>query len=350
MSKDHSWRRHLAFNDWPPPDIAAWQIAVAEGDILDGQGPAAHWASATKRTNRQHYARWLGYLMHYDRLALEHAPAERLTTTAVRSYVKHLSSELAPRTVVSSLVGLKVMMKAMAPQADWRWLADACNALNRSSKPRNLKGPRVRPTGEIYAAAFRELDRLLSTPLTRRIDRVAYRDTLMLAMMAARPLRLKNFTNIRIGEHLLRQAGTWILLIPGEETKNGQTLEYALPTSLAPYLQVYLDRVRESFCNAHTDEALWLEFMGAPLRCHSIYGRIILVTKRLLGVGINPHLLRDCAATSLSTESPAAARSAAALLGHRYFSTTERYYVRANQLDASRTINATLTAIKAAQN
>src|SRR5690606_25052422 len=161
-------------------------------------------------------------------------------------------AEIAPRTVVSSLVGLKVMMKAMAPDVNWRWLADVCNALNRTSRPQKAKAARMRPTGEIYAAAIAELDRLLATPLKRRIERVAYRDTLMLAMLAARPLRLKNFTNIRLGKHLLRQANAWIIFIPGEETKNGQTLEYALPAGLNPYLQIYLDRVRESFCNAYS--------------------------------------------------------------------------------------------------
>jgi hypothetical protein len=232
MSKDRSFRRHLSFKDWPASDVAAWNIAIAEGDILDGQGPAAHWAVATKRTNCQHYSRWLGYLVQDGGMAIGSAPEDRVTTDTVKAYVAHLRSELAPRTVVSSLVGLKVMMKAMAPRSNWRWLADSCNALNRSSKPKNLKTSRMRPTGEVYATAITELDRLLATPLARRIDRVAYRDALMLAMMAARPLRLKNFTNIRIGKHLLHQATAWVILIPGEETKNGQTLEYALPSSL----------------------------------------------------------------------------------------------------------------------
>lgn len=350
MSKDRAWRRYLPIADWPVVDRNAWSEAIREGDILDGQGPAAHWAAATRHTNCQHYGRWLAFLQPQGSLERDGPPQDRVTKDAVGAYVAHLRAEIAPRTVVSSLVGLKVMMKAMAPDVNWRWLADVCNALNRTSRPQKAKAARMRPTGEIYAAAIAELDRLLATPLKRRIERVAYRDTLMLAMLAARPLRLKNFTNIQLGKHLLHQANAWIIFIPGEETKNGQTLEYALPAGLNPYLQIYLDRVRESFCNAYSDQSLWLEFLGAPLRDHSIYGRFILVTKRLLGVGINPHLLRDCAATSLSTESPAAARSAAALLGHRYFSTTERYYVRANQLEASRTINTTLTAIKAAQN
>jgi site-specific recombinase XerD len=346
MTKEPRWRRHLSFKDWPAVDHAAWSCAIEDGDILDGRGPAAHWADATKRTNCQHYGRWLGYLVHHDLLAPECLPEDRVTKGIVRTYVEHLRSEVAPRTVVSSLVGLKVMMKAMAPEANWRWLADVCNALNRSAKPQRLKSGRMRSTGEIYATAIAELDRLLTTTLMRRLERVAYRDTLMLAMMSARPLRLKNFANVQIGTHLIRESSGWIILVPGEETKNGQTLEYALPTSLHPYLETYLGRIRPSFEPARASRSLWLEFKGGALEYHSIYCRFILVTQRLLGVEINPHLLRDCAATSLSTESPAAARSAAVVLGHRYFATTERYYVRANQLEASRNMNATLSNIK----
>jgi hypothetical protein len=104
--------------------------------------------------------------------------------------------DVAPRTVVSALVGLKVMMKAMVPDQDWRWLADVCNALNRSAKPIKQKGPRMRPTGEIYAAALAEMDRLLATSLTRRIERVGIACP-MLAFLAARLFRLKNFTRSR---------------------------------------------------------------------------------------------------------------------------------------------------------
>ena len=42
-------RRHsLPFNEWPTPDKEMWQALIAEGDILDGCGPGAAWAS--KRT------------------------------------------------------------------------------------------------------------------------------------------------------------------------------------------------------------------------------------------------------------------------------------------------------------
>ena len=70
------------------------------------------------------------------------------------------------------------------------------------------------------------------------------------------------------------------------------------------------------------------------------------MTERLLGVKINPHSFRACAATSLADRSSTDARLAAPLLGHRYFSTTERHYIRAQQIEASRKVHATLADIR----
>lgn len=358
MGKHRDWQLLLPIQHWPAGDLRAWEAAFVTGDVLDGSGPAAHWAEATIRTNRQHYGCWLGYLRHHGLLCPDLPPAARITLANVRGYVNHLQTSVAPRSVVSALVGLKVVMKAVAPQENWRWLADVCNALNRSARPCKDKASRMRPTGDIFAACIGELDRLLATPLTSRLARVAYRDSLMLAMLAARPLRLGNFTHLQLGKSIFRQGGLWVLLIPGAEVKNGQTLEYTLPASLNAYLEIYLARIRPSFQrnvgvqghaglqNSATNAALWLTFEGAPLSCQAIYGRIMIASRRLLGIGINPHLLRDCAATSLATVSPAAARAATALLGHRQFATTERHYIRANQLDANRTLNTVLSAIK----
>jgi integrase/recombinase XerD len=45
---------------------------------------------------------------------------------------------------------------------------------------------------------------------------------------------------------------------------------------------------------------------------------------------INPHLFRDCAATSIMIEAPKHVRIAARLLGHATLRTTERHYILAN--------------------
>jgi hypothetical protein len=167
MARRNIGRRYLAFEAWPGGDRAAWAAAIAGGDILDGQGPAAHWADATRRTNVRHYSRWLGFLVAEGGLRENLRPDERVTCDAAQAYIVRLRAEVAPRTVVSALVGLKVVIKAKAPHANWRWLADVCNALNRFSSPGKDKRARMRPTGEIYAAAFAELSRLSKTGLRR---------------------------------------------------------------------------------------------------------------------------------------------------------------------------------------
>jgi integrase len=338
----------LPIAQWPAIDQAAWEAAIRPGDILDGQGPATHWRPATRRTNRQHYSRWLGYLEAVDALNPTSMPGDRVTPERIRDYVAHLRQRIAQRTVVSALVGLKVMMKAMVPDGSWRWLADVCNALNRTARPVTDKRSRMRDTGEIVRMAVAKMDRLLIGPLIRRLDRVALRDSLMLALLAARPLRLKNFAALALGQHLVPIADGWEIYIPGEETKNGQPLHFTVPKLLVPYLEGYLERVRSIFLKRGEAEpnALWLGFEGQPLAQHSVYQRFISITKRLFGSPINPHLLRDCAATTLSTMSPEDALTAAALLGHRSYQTTERNYIRAKQLEASRQVGKLINRIR----
>jgi site-specific recombinase XerD len=335
----------LRFGDWPEIDQTAWKRALAAGDVLDGRGPAAHWAKATRKTNMHHYGRWLAFLERTDRLSDED-PASRVTADVVREYGRELRLLVAPRTVVTLLVGLKVTIKAMAPDRGWRWLADLCNALNRSSKPLNRKHARLRPSEEIYAAAIAELTRLNGCAPKGRKWLCAYRDTLMIAFLAARPLRLKNFTALELGRHLVRNEKGWLITIPGQEVKNGQPLEYELIESLVPYLERYLATVRPAIMASSRSNCLWTAWKKPALTSREVYHCIVAKTTSLLGAPINPHLFRDCAATSLSLVSTAAARAAAPLLGHRFFSTTERHYVRARQLEASRMLNTALSSIK----
>ena len=100
MARRHPQRRSLPLHAWPAPDRAAWAAAIAEGDIFEGRGPAAHWRPATRATNLDHYARWLGFLDSRGALAAPRRPEDRVTPEAVADYVARLRGEVAPRTVV----------------------------------------------------------------------------------------------------------------------------------------------------------------------------------------------------------------------------------------------------------
>jgi len=66
----------------------------------------------------------------------------------------------------------------------------------------------------------------------------------------------------------------------------------------------------------------------------AIYDRIRERTKVKFGTALNPHLFRDAAATTIAIADPAYVRLAAPLLGHRTFSTTEKYYQQAKTYEA----------------
>jgi site-specific recombinase XerD len=334
-------RINLPFTEWPKPDQEAWLKAIEEGDVLDGRGPAAHWAAATRRTNIEHYGRWLAFLATQGLLDKACSAADRVTREAARTYVEQLRAKIAPRTVVSSLVGLKVMMKAMDPNQDWRWLADICNRLNRNSAPSKDKRSRMLPSGKIYRTAIKNLEKLSKTSLAKRVQIVGFRNSLMLALMTACPLRLKNFAGLTIGTDFLRVSHGWLIKIPGKEVKNGQPMSFDVPDRLLPYLELYLSSVRSQLTDA-TDGPLWTAWDGTRLKYHSVYIAFTRITKELFGRSINPHLLRDCAATTLASDSYKSAQAARGLLGHRRFETTEKHYIHAQQLEASRKINDVL--------
>ena len=124
--------------------------------------------------------------------------------------------------------------------------------------------------------------------------------------------------------HLTRTEHNWLIAIPADETKTKQPIAFDLPEMLLPWLERYLSEVRVLFPGAAESTRLWMGKDGVLTDQQSIGDRITRLTRRLFGTSINPHLLRDCAASSLANDSVEMAQAAPALLGHRHRSTTEK--------------------------
>lgn len=343
-------RRSLPLNEWPDIDKAAWQRATQKRRLFGQEGKAAHWRPRTKSTNIQHYGRFLGYLAWCGELEAAPTPAARATQVIVERYYDHISSRVAPATQLSLLVGLKVTLQAMHPEINWRWLQDACNRLQE------LVGAQRRERQDLLPCII-ELDRLARAELadaqmTLVEGRVAptaaarFRDALMLALLIRRPLRTANFSHLRIGHELKPSASGWNIQIPGEQTKNGAPIEMPFPPVLLDALSCYLDGVRPCFPAAATSNTLWLCKFGINRNPYWLYERIGKLTKRLTGRAINPHMFRAIGATALAEESPDDLFAAADLLTHKHPSTTERYYIRARNLGASRRVAGLVSEAK----
>jgi len=342
-------RRHrieLPLAAWPATDRAAWQDLFRAGDILDGQGAACHWAEATRRTNRKHYARWLGWLVANDLLDVDVSPWERVTPARVDAYARSLIDRLAPRTAASALIGLKCVAQRLRPDHDWRWLKVLTNRLDRWAIPSRSNRAPVLSAPDMFNQLLADLQQRARGPLTKRRDQLIYRDTLILAILTACPLRLRNLEMMKLGKHLHQVGPEWHLSFDGCETKTGQPVHLVIPAELTPLLAVFLEKIRPACPGAANGTDVWPACKGRPMAVETIYARVIKRSRELFGVAINPHAFRTIAATFLAEASPGDALYARPLLGHRQPETTERFYIRASQIDAARTVSAALRQIR----
>ena len=173
-----------------------------------------------------------------------------------------------------------------------------------------------------------------------------FRDGLQIALLAARPLRKKNFSALSIGAHIRVVQGEWRIMIPGEETKEGPPIDVPFPPMLAEHLVLYLEEFRPRLLKSSTD-ALWISQYGGRQSPDSISHNIGRLTAMEFGEPINLHLFRDCAATSIAVEAPENINIVASVLGHASLAASQEHYNQARSIDASRRFLSTLAALRA---
>jgi len=171
---------------------------------------------------------------------------------------------------------------------------------------------------------------------------LTYRDGLMIALLALRPLRAGNFTSIRIGRHLVERNGDLWLEFPAEEVKNRRPLEFPFPDELAAPVHRYIEHYRpillsRKMCvSDKSSNALWPGHKGAPITVGH-FGRVVARrTGERFGMSMNPHLFRDCAATSIAIDDPAHVHIIIRILGHSTLAMSERHYNQATSIEAAR--------------
>jgi integrase/recombinase XerD len=184
---------------------------------------------------------------------------------------------------------------------------------------------------------------------SQRKNAAYFRDGLQIALLALRGVRKSNFASLRIGTHLVQRNGVWWLSFSGSETKNHTPLQVPFPEMLLPQLHRYLEHYRPLLAGRrYTGDRLWLSYRHRPQAAHSLQLQLVLHTRMAFGRPINPHLFRDCIATSIAIHDPKHVRMAATILGHSSFATTERHYNLARTLEASRSYCEAVSARRAA--
>lgn len=336
-------RACLKLVDWPALDRQLWLAAITPSDpFAEGGGTRAHHRFRSNRKVTQNYGRWLTFLMGQGLLGPHVHPAERITLEAVKAYVAELEAlQNRKYTILGRLQDLGVMAKAIAPDRDWAFISRLASWVRGKPEAPRDKRSRLVGSEELYGLGLALIARS-TTQSTSRLAAMMFRDGLMIALLALRPMRRGNFINLTIGVDLVRNGAGWTIILPGTVTKNHAELSFPWPEQLLEPLETYLTIHRPilaklvSRWKAPIGDRLWVSAHGSPMTEMTLYDMITKRTRAAFGRSINPHLFRDAAATTTAIHDPDHVRLAAPLLGHRSLATTERYYQQAQSLEAHR--------------
>ena len=330
-------RRCLAVHEWPETDQRLWHQVTAPAKLLDEhRSRAASWSEATRHKYRRGYGRWICFLKNVGQ-DLNESPADRVTQGNVTRYLDTLERQgVSPQTVAQRIAELLGVILAFVPEDDWAWLKRLTNHVRFLADDSHETKTPDHLSSEVAHKALRALNDLVKIEdEISKEQAIAYRNWLMVLLLSIAPLRLKNFSALKIGPELRQRAGTWLITVPGRDTKTGRPIKAPLPPQITPFLAYYLESVRPKLLRTQNTERLWITWQGKPMSEHSIYLRVTKFTKKELGQPINPHAFRHMAATSISILNPEEIDTARALLGHSTRTTTEQHYIAADAILAS---------------
>jgi integrase/recombinase XerD len=171
-----------------------------------------------------------------------------------------------------------------------------------------------------------------------------YRDGLIIALLAAVPLRRRTIACLRLEQNLVKVGDAWSLQIDAIDNKSRRSLEFSLPAALNSRLDTYLQRFRPHLLESSMETSLWLSGRRRPMSPGAIYTAVRNRTKVAFGIPVNLHHFRSAAGSFWSMRDPANVIGVKDLLGHVGFDTTEKHYIAAQTRLAGRALAEVLRA------
>ena len=153
---------------------------------------------------------------------------------------------------------------------------------------------------------FELMDRVISygRPATTRTMQNAYRDGLIIALLALIPLRRRTLAALRIGKHLVRSGDLWVLDIPAEDIKTKRPLEYPISKELSERIDLYLNQIRPRIPGAGMHDYLWASSRARPMSDRIIYNTVRRRTRKVLGFPGQPAALSQRRSNTLVNPRP----------------------------------------------
>ena len=180
------------------------------------------------------------------------------------------------------------------------------------------------------------LDRMDAAQLDapRRHGLVAYRDSLMIALLASRGRRLRLMSLMRAYRELFAHDDGYRIEFTADQVKTNRPDHFNLPVRMTPYLTHYLEVVRPALLRGADLSDVWIGINGDRLSAKGIQSRIERLSKPRFGVAFGPHRFRHAIGTTAPLRDPTNPGLAAGVLGVSK-TMVEQHYNRAGQIEAT---------------
>src|SRR3546814_1883584 len=133
----------LKIADWPTIDRQIWLNARSASHFDKRARIARRLGERRCRILCQAYGQWLSWMDHVGVLDPVEAPERRATPHRLERFTLQLQQRVAPQSCWMMIQGLQSMLKVMAPDHDWAWLAVLVANLKRAATSTRDKRPHM---------------------------------------------------------------------------------------------------------------------------------------------------------------------------------------------------------------
>jgi len=161
---------------------------------------------------------------------------------------------------------------------------------------------------------------------------------LAISILLHAPFRMHNLVNLRLDEHIIRPGGIRgpvHLVIPHNEAKGGETIEYPIQGEAKELLDLYLTQYRPVLCG---ERCPWLfPALDDKRKSQATLSQQIKETVgKKTGLKITPHQFRHLAAKILLDQNPGQYEALRQLLAHKSTKATMTFYAGLQTANAAR--------------
>jgi len=279
-----------------------------------------------------------GWLGHAD------APAAMVRSEIIEAFVQdHVARGISAMTTHMRVERILRMARILDPAYDLEWLREIALDLEDRAHPRS-KVHKIVDSARLRTAGLDLMRRAERSTGQTNLQRARlYRDGLMIALLTVCPIRLGNFARLQIGQQVRRERDAWWIVLEASETKGRRPDERPIPDELTSFMDRWVDHWR-GFFRAPAG-AFWASTKGGNLAYTYVGTTVADITRRELGVAINPHAFRDCLVFSIAIRTGEMGIASAALQ-HTRPKTTERHYNKGRMIEAARALREVMRSLE----